>query len=67
MPIRLQILRRQMKKKDTHLQYLCEDIILHCGVVYTDRAAANLHAVQHEVVVLPANLHMGMPDMNMIR
>jgi hypothetical protein len=55
------------KKKDTHLQYLCEDIILHCGVVYTDRTAANLHAVQHEVVVLPANLYMGMPDMNMIR
>ena len=40
----------------TDLQNVGEDMVLHGCVMHTNGATANLDAVQHEVVVLAANL-----------
>ena len=40
----------------TDLQNVGEDMVLHGRVMHTNGATANLDAVQHEVVVLAANL-----------
>ena len=40
----------------THLEDVLEDVLLHRRVVHAHRAAADLDAVEHQVVVLPADL-----------
>ena len=43
---------------------MCEDIILHGRVMYTNGASADLDAVQNEIIMLPSNLHGEKRDNN---